>query len=1008
MKNLSKLMDVKEKKRMQMSSATSEVKNLLVGWLSPTKDWEQWTQKLSFVHESTWKYAGIYKAIKSSIYTIKRHDELILELASRWCSQTNTFVFPWGDATLTLEDMLVLGGFSASGFSAFSCLDSDTESVKIIEQLELARKEICSRKCRCRHDMWVKKFMGSGHELEHAAFLSVWLSRFVFSVGSSTDYLVHKKVFPAAARLSRGIKIALGPVVLAMLYTRFTAFTKIQSGENVRPIDLRAPFHLVQIWAWERFPTLKPVPDCIFSSDDLPRIARWSKAKIPKVKDLKSAMDSCGKAFLWCPYGASAIRAETDPESFMLCMKACEIVGFDPCIERYQPQYVTRQFGFDQDIPCDKDDKTMATKTTINRVKSSTSKVDKKSIVKFFDRASTFQPTITSLYEKYNKQERQSAMSQVKVSGFPPKTKEPITVDSVDTTKVKGLAMEVLNESEHERRKDEVEIATSCDAKSESFMNKIFMDLGLDLEARISRLEDIKKSAACKVKFVGWRANNLKDWESWVNKMCSLHKYTWKKAGIYEAIMSSVYIIKRQDNLILELASRWCSKTNTFDFPWGYATLTLEDMLILGGFSSSGVSALTSFDKDAKSLQIKERLELARLEIARTKSKAALHSKWLEKFIEEESDLQHAAFLSLWLSRHVFSVNPHSINKNVFPVAALLSRGIKIALGPVVLAMLYRDLSLLEKGMRFTQLVDRSRENIGQTNLFAQFHLVQIWAWERFPTLKPVQNCMYVSDNFPRLARWSNVKIWKGKDLRCAIDSAEKCFLWCPYGKFSKQEARDLKSFELIGFDSCIEKYQPQRVARQFGLEQKKNAVDSAPPGFSHRIEVIDVLDSDSSSDSDHDCSVQMTEVFASPDAEASKSSKIHRTQDDEGLYDVDKDYEDELVQLQHSNMVSPHSNTESKVEVMNGSEHETKEDEGEVADNKHDEMQGMDSSRSNGFLGAESSDLQNELAMSCDAAESSTNERSMDPSFDLEARISRLEDIVYGRIKALETARKY
>ena len=73
------------------------------------------------------------------------------------------------------------------------------------------------------------------------------------------------------------------------------------------------------------------------------------------------------------------------------------------------------------------------------------------------------------------------------------------------------------------------------------------------------------------------------------------------------------------------------------------------------------------------------------------------------------------------------------------------------------------------------------------------------------------------------------MKIRSDKDLRSALDFAEKAFLWCPYGSSAKGEARDLKSFgrcveaiELIGFDSCIEKYQPQRVARQFGLEQKQ------------------------------------------------------------------------------------------------------------------------------------------------------------------------------------------
>lgn len=124
--------------------------------------------------------------------------------------------------------------------------------------------------------------------------------------------------------------------------------------------------------------------------------------------------------------------------------------------------------------------------------------------------------------------------------------------------------------------------------------------------------------------------------------------------GIYEAIMCSTYAVKRYDNLILELASRWRSQTNTFNFPFGEATLTLEDMLVLGGFSASGVSALSSLENDSKSRKIKDRLELERLEIQNSKSKSVPQGRWMEKFMGSGSELEHAAFLSLWLSRFVF------------------------------------------------------------------------------------------------------------------------------------------------------------------------------------------------------------------------------------------------------------------------------------------------------------------------------------------------------------------
>lgn len=103
--------------------------------------------------------------------------------------------------------------------------------------------------------------------------------------------------------------------------------------------------------------------------------------------------------------------------------------------------------------------------------------------------------------------------------------------------------------------------------------------------------------------------------------------------------------------------------------------------------------------------------------------------------------------------------------------------------------MLYRDLTALAK------------MKTGELKLFALFHLVQIWAWERFPMLKPVPNCMYSAENCPRLARWSTVKILNDKDLKSTIDSAGKAFLWCPYGPFVKREGGLILSLKDINLD---------------------------------------------------------------------------------------------------------------------------------------------------------------------------------------------------------------
>ncbi|XP_056846727.1 uncharacterized protein LOC108848994 [Raphanus sativus] len=66
----------------------------------------------------------------------------------------------------------------------------------------------------------------------------------------------------------------------------------------------------------------------------------------------------------------------------------------------------------------------------------------------------------------------------------------------------------------------------------------------------------------------------------------------------------------------------------------------------------------------------------------------------------DELELEHVAFLVLWLSYFVFPSTSYRINEDVFQVAVHLSSGTRIALAPPVLAHLYADLTLLKDHTR--------------------------------------------------------------------------------------------------------------------------------------------------------------------------------------------------------------------------------------------------------------------------------------------------------------------
>ncbi|GKV15663.1 hypothetical protein SLEP1_g26432 [Rubroshorea leprosula] len=353
-------------------------------------------------------------------------------------------------------------------------------------------------------------------------------------------------------------------------------------------------------------------------------------------------------------------------------------------------------------------------------------------------------------------------------------------------------------------------------------------------------------SGTLNVKFNGWRYPQ-KNWTTWVQKMASLHESTWKKAGIFEAVMNSTYKIQRNDDLVFGVAERWFHGTKSFIFPWGEATITLEDVMILGGYSVLGSPVFITMETEELK-ETEKKLKNARKELIRTAAKKADQCLWKKKFMATGSEIEHEAFLALWLSRFVFPSNTNSIAKRVFPMAIHLARGNRVSLAPAVLANIYRDLSRLKE-----IIVEKRESNIDEKNkgdrlasiiLWSQLQLVQVWVWERFSVVQPKPNLIRNSE--PRLARWHGLK-YKVKNMRSVLDSAKASFYWRPYAKtltnwklpkfYAETEmwvsvgaglgfddevlsfARCLMVSELVGLDS-VEQYLPHRVSLQFGIDQ--------------------------------------------------------------------------------------------------------------------------------------------------------------------------------------------
>ncbi|KAA8526964.1 hypothetical protein F0562_008807 [Nyssa sinensis] len=342
-------------------------KVLFRGWKLPQKKWKEWVDRLAEKYGIIWNQAGICDAIMSSIYEVRCNQELVLGLSEFWCPETNTFMFPWGEATITLEDVMILGGFPVLGEPVTSS-PLTVEFIKIEEEMNKQRMEMSRSKARkAGHPGWLKHFMEEEGEFEHVAFLSLWLSRYVFP--SFAEETIGKHVFPIAARLSQGIQVALAPAVLASLY-KDLRFLREQAISSSGSIIVSAPFQLVQLWAFERFPLTGPnSPNSLEPGE--PRVALWhklnSKINVPLVRSALRLQEN----FKWRPYAINLKNwrhtsyykesqqlvfdnSSLDDElrSFLRCLQASELVGIG-CKEKYLPQRVAMQFGMDQDLAGD-------------------------------------------------------------------------------------------------------------------------------------------------------------------------------------------------------------------------------------------------------------------------------------------------------------------------------------------------------------------------------------------------------------------------------------------------------------------------------------------------------------------------------------------------------------------------------------------------------------------------------------------------------------------------------
>ncbi|KAM1000201.1 hypothetical protein ACFX2A_006979 [Malus domestica] len=182
-----------------------------------------------------------------------------------------------------------------------------------------------------------------------------------------------------------------------------------------------------------------------------------------------------------------------------------------------------------------------------------------------------------------------------------------------------------------------------------------------------------------------WPTNDP-NWVPWFERVEDQKGYIWHKAGIYDILQFSKFAIPFNRSLVLAALCFWSTSTNSFHLRHGPLTITLLDLSALLGLRPDG----PQFDAlVANSISIPD--DNFGIRITKNSSFSSFikeHNK-IEGLVTDE---EHVAFLHYWLCRYLLCSRSFKIVTSNLPLAVALSRGEPYALGPLVLAYLYRGI----------------------------------------------------------------------------------------------------------------------------------------------------------------------------------------------------------------------------------------------------------------------------------------------------------------------------
>ena len=201
------------------------------------------------------KRIGILKAVVISRNLEGFKDAKGLKhLVCRWCPALHTFLFSFGELTITLEDMVNNFLLPVLGDENPFDINLSDKDLKVEEKLftHFGGRTASSGGKPAKMGRWVMSLScEKDKEVRWAGFLAFWLSKFLFS--EFPGYGIKSALFPLAISLARGAQYPPAPMFLCHVYSQLDQLHGDEAeGDSCYAITSSLLCAILQVLMWDR------------------------------------------------------------------------------------------------------------------------------------------------------------------------------------------------------------------------------------------------------------------------------------------------------------------------------------------------------------------------------------------------------------------------------------------------------------------------------------------------------------------------------------------------------------------------------------------------------------------------------------------------------------------------------------------------------------------------------------------------------------------------------------